>query len=362
MAIKWEEMTNGRPRPKIKFTYLDYKNAPEDKRYELLDGELVILPSPPTIYQDVSINLMSLLWTFVKERGLGEVCISPLDVVLSDTDVVQPDILFVSNERMDIITEDNIQGAPDLVIEILSPSTAERDRTFKRSLYARHGVREYWLVDPGARSVEVMELGKRDFKLVAAYGQNQTLISPLLKCLRLDLKKVSWQLPAIRQVPTGGQPVVGPRPKIKFTYQDYKNAPEDKRYELLDGDLVVAPSPRIYHQDISLNLEHLLWTFIKEGSLGRVYHAPIDVVLSDTDVVQPDILFVSNEGMDIITEDNVRGGPDLVIEILSPSTAERDRTFKRSLYARHGVREYWLVDPEAKSWRYSSWVRVTSRL
>ena len=143
--------------------------------------------------------------------------------------------------------------------------------------------------------------------------------------------------------------MVGPRPKIKFTYQDYKNAPEDKRYELLDGDLVVAPSPRIYHQDISLNLEHLLWTFIKEGSLGRVYHAPIDVVLSDTDVVQPDILFVSNEGMDIITEDNVRGGPDLVIEILSPSTAERDRTFKRSLYARHGVREYWLVDPEAKS-------------
>ena len=93
--------------------------------------------------------------------------IAPFDVVLSDTDVVQPDILFVSNERMGIVTEDNIQGAPDLVIEILSPSTAERDRTFKRSLYARHGVREYWLVDPDARSVEVLVLGEGHFEIVS---------------------------------------------------------------------------------------------------------------------------------------------------------------------------------------------------
>ena len=80
----------------------------------------------------------------------------PFDVVLSDTDVVQPDLLFVSNERANIITDENIQGAPDLVVEILSPSTAERDQTFKRSLYAKHGVKEYWLVDTDAKTVTVL--------------------------------------------------------------------------------------------------------------------------------------------------------------------------------------------------------------
>jgi Uma2 family endonuclease len=178
------------PRPKIKFTYQDYKNAPEDKRYELLDGDLIVVPSPKEPHQWASIQLGSRLFRFVQESGLGRVYIAPFDVVLSDTDVVQPDILFVSNERMGIVTEDNIQGAPDLVIEILSPSTAERDRTFKRSLYARHGVREYWLVDPDARSVEVLVLGEGHFEIVATYGQDEELTSPMLEGLRLNLNEV----------------------------------------------------------------------------------------------------------------------------------------------------------------------------
>ena len=177
-------------KPRIKFTYIDYKNTPEDKRYELLDGELVVVPSPRTDHQNTLLNLGIYLGVFVKERGLGNVYVAPFDVVLSDTDVVQPDILFVSNERAGIVTEDNVQGAPDLVIEILSPSTAERDRTLKRSLYARHGVREFWIVDTNAGRVEILTLGEQGFTLTATYGRDQELTSPVLEGLRIKLNEV----------------------------------------------------------------------------------------------------------------------------------------------------------------------------
>jgi len=111
-------------------------------------------------------------------------------VVRVEREVVQPDILYISRERSRIITEEEIQGAPDLVIEILSPATAERDRTYKKTLYARHGVKEYWIVDPGARSVEVFSLGEKGFELVKAYGADEVLTSPLLPGLAVPLKDV----------------------------------------------------------------------------------------------------------------------------------------------------------------------------
>ena len=140
-------------RSRIKFTYEDYRHTPEDKRYELLDGELIMVLAPRTAHQRTSRDILIPINTFVAENDLGEVVIAPCDVVLSDTDVVQPDLLFVSKERSHIINEDNIRGALDLVIEILSPSTAQRDRTLKRTLYALHGVPEYWQADTDARDV-----------------------------------------------------------------------------------------------------------------------------------------------------------------------------------------------------------------
>jgi len=137
--------------------------------------------------------------------------------------------------------------------------------------------------------------------------------------------------------------------KIKFTYKDYKSLPESetKRYELIEGELIMVPSPNEYHQRISRKIEFLLQDFVEKNKLGEVYYAPLDVHLGE-DVVQPDILFVSKVRSKIITEEEIRGGPDLVIEILSPATAERDRTYKKTLYARHSVQEYWIVDPEEK--------------
>ena len=123
-------------------------------------------------------------------RMLGRVYIAPFDIVFTNHDVVQPDVIFVSNEKLNIITPDNIQGAPDLVIEVLSPSTAHRDRTFKRALYARHRVGEFWLVDTNARLIEVLLLGESEYETVGTYGAGQTLTSPTLTDFSLNIDDI----------------------------------------------------------------------------------------------------------------------------------------------------------------------------
>jgi len=176
----------------IKFTYEDYCLMPEDRRCELIGGEFFMVPSPSVIHQRVAANLESILRQFVIEKGCGEVLYAPLDVVLSPQDVVQPDIMFISRERSYIVTDINIQGAPDLVVEILSPSTAERDRTIKKKLYARHGVRELWLVNAGAQVVEVhsIEEGEELHPLLYVRSERRRLVSPLLTGLLVNLDEV----------------------------------------------------------------------------------------------------------------------------------------------------------------------------
>ena len=177
---------------KIKFTYRDYKNLPESetKRYELLGGELLMVPSPTSYHQRISWNLERILGDFVSRHDLGFVYHAPLDVVFSQEDVAQPDIFFISEEHFEIITEEHIRGAPDLIIEILSPATAERDRTYKRTLYARHGVKEYWIVDPETKSIEVMALQEKGFETAQVYKMGESLSSPLLNKLSLNLEEV----------------------------------------------------------------------------------------------------------------------------------------------------------------------------
>ncbi len=173
-----------------KFTYADYLKTSDDERYELLSGELVMSPSPKEIHQYILGQLHLRLGTFIYGRVLGKVYVAPFDVVLSDTDVAQPDVIFVSNQRADIITADNIRGAPDLVVEILSPSTAERDRTLKLDLYAQHGVQEYWIVDPDARSITVFVRGENRFEVAGIYGEDQTLHSPTLSDFSIALREL----------------------------------------------------------------------------------------------------------------------------------------------------------------------------
>ena len=174
----------------VKFTYEDYKHTSDDKRYELLDGDLIMVPAPRIAHQRNSREIGILLSTFVTDNDFGEVFYAPCDVVLSDTDVVQPDLLFVSKERSYIITEENIRGAPDLVVEVLSPSTAQRDRTLKRTLYALHGVPEYWQADTDAKNVLVLTLENGEYRVAGIYGEGQTLVSPLLPGFTLEIDRI----------------------------------------------------------------------------------------------------------------------------------------------------------------------------
>ena len=173
-----------------KFTYEDYLKTSDDERYELLDGELIIMPAPSIAHQHVAMKLGTRLDTFVEEGNLGVLYSAPTDVVLSDTDVVQPDLLFISSERAHIITPANIQGAPDLIVEIRSDSTAERDETLKRNLYAEHDVKEYWLVDPDAMTITVLLLGADGYAEVAAHNLGQTLTSPTLEGFAVNLDEI----------------------------------------------------------------------------------------------------------------------------------------------------------------------------
>jgi Uma2 family endonuclease len=174
----------------LQFTYADYLLLPEESRYELLDGDLFLTPAPTTGHQRVSRNLSFLLHDFVQNRRLGEVLPAPCDVVLSETNVVQPDILFVSAERLSIIGEKNVAGPPDLVVEVLSAGTEERDRTLKTKLYARFGVRELWVADPKAKTVALFVLSGEGYRQEAVFGVGEILRSPLLPGLEISLDDV----------------------------------------------------------------------------------------------------------------------------------------------------------------------------
>jgi Uma2 family endonuclease len=174
-------------RARIRFTYRDYLLLPEEKRYELIEGELFMVPSPGLSHQKLVGKLYRLLSEFVEGRNLGVVIVGPFDVVLSEEDVVQPDILFLSGDRIQLLTERNLQGPPDLVIEVLSPATAQRDRELKGKLYARAGVQEYWLVDPQERSIQVLVLREEGYQTAGIYREGSSLTSPLLPGLKLEV-------------------------------------------------------------------------------------------------------------------------------------------------------------------------------
>jgi len=176
---------------KKRYTYRDYLSFPDDGyTYQIIDGEVFMAPAPSPYHQRISRNIEFILWRFVSERGLGEVLDAPCDVVLSEENVVQPDLLFISRERLSIIGEASVNGPPDLVVEIISPSTETLDREVKRRLYERFGVKEYWVVDPERREIEIWLLREGRFELYGRFGPGQTLTSPVLKGLEFEVGEV----------------------------------------------------------------------------------------------------------------------------------------------------------------------------
>jgi len=155
-------------------TYEDYRKLPEGAPYQLIGGELVLTPSPTTYHQIISGKLQFQMMGYVIERNLGMVLDAPIDVYLSETETYQPDIIFIAQERLGIIEHERINGAPDLVVEILSPATAYYDLRKKFRVYERSGVKEYWIVDPEEKSVEIYLLEEGKFRLEQqAAGEGQ---------------------------------------------------------------------------------------------------------------------------------------------------------------------------------------------
>ena len=134
----------------------------------------------------------------------------------------------------------------------------------------------------------------------------------------------------------------------RLTYEDFLLFPDDGlRHEIIDGEHYVTPSPNLRHQELVLRLGMALGNHLEDRpDRGRVFVAPFDVVFSFHDIVEPDVIFVAPDQLDILTDKNIQGTPAMVIEILSPSTRKRDRQIKQKLYERAGVREYWMVDPD----------------
>ena len=133
------------------------------------------------------------------------------------------------------------------------------------------------------------------------------------------------------------------------TVEDYRSVPEGgPRYELIEGQMIMAPAPNRLHQKISRNLQFLIMRYLEEHPIGAIYNAPFDVELNEFNVFQPDLVYVRLERASVFTDQGVTGAPDLVVEVLSPKTLKYDLGPKREVYARSGVSELWVIDPEAR--------------
>ena len=176
-----------------KLTYEDYARIPDDgQRHEIIDGEHYVSPAPTMPHQRISRRLTLRLGGIVEQLGLGEVFYAPCDVVFSKNDIVQPDLLFVSNERTGILTEKNVQGAPDLIVEILSEGTRRLDETVKLDLYDRSGVLEYWIFDTYRKTARVYRRTLRGLRLLTELSAEaeDVLTTPLLPGLEIPLAQI----------------------------------------------------------------------------------------------------------------------------------------------------------------------------
>jgi Uma2 family endonuclease len=179
------------PATSTKLTYEDYCLLPDDgRRHEIIDGEHYVNPSPNIQHQRISRKIAFAMTAYVEPRNLGEVFFAPCDVVLSNFDIVEPDIIYVRAAHQHIITEANIKGAPDLVVEILSPSNRKYDEAVKLKLYDAMGIAEYWIVDPDGETVKIYRRGSTGFAL-APTGDDLT--TPLIPGFSLALRDIFEQ-------------------------------------------------------------------------------------------------------------------------------------------------------------------------
>ena len=175
----------------VRFKADDIWDAPDDEnRYEVIDGELFMTSATGWKHQSALGTLHDLLGPYVRQRGLGRVVPANLGVVLDEETAVQPDLVYISRERMNLISERGLEGAPDLVVEVLSPRTRSRDRGVKMRRYARAGVPNYWIMDPESRALEAYGVTEQGYNLLGTYGPGSTFRPALFPGLEIPIDEL----------------------------------------------------------------------------------------------------------------------------------------------------------------------------
>jgi Uma2 family endonuclease len=174
------------------WTYDDYKQLPDDGwRYELIEGELYMSPAPKPVHQEATGNLSGELRNHCKETKAGKVYAAPIDVKLPGlADPVQPDVVFIQQNRLRIVKDDYIEGAPDFIAEVLSPSNWVVDRRKKFEIYAKAGVKEYWIIDPKARTIEQFVLRDQNYALLGKFEQGDAISSAVVQGFHIEVKEI----------------------------------------------------------------------------------------------------------------------------------------------------------------------------
>jgi Uma2 family endonuclease len=274
--------------PRVSFAELQQWRD-DGRRYELYDGEVIVVPAPIPRHQRVGSNVESLLREYERRTG-GLMFHAPFDVVLTEYDVVQPDVVFFRAERRHLIDMmEATRVPPDLAVEVLSRSTERRDRGRKKDLLAKSGVPEYWIVDPIENVLEIHHCWAARMSFSPCAAKTIGLIHPRYLACRSMRARWSKSKSCVR---------------IGYLLQDYAGA---------------------------------------SGGLALI--SPIDIAFTEHDVLQPDVvLFRPERRSQIDMMEVIRIAPDLAVEILSRSTEARDRGRKMQMFARFGVPEYWIVD------------------
>src|SRR5438309_1123512 len=175
-------------------TMHDYRELPEGPPYyQLIEGDLEMSPAPGRYHQEILRNIAFIFLCFLQRHPIGRIYFAPFDIFLTDLNVYQPDLVFVANARKAILTERGAEGAPDLVVEILSPKTAKLDKGVKREVYARTGVKELCIIDPTLREIQLYHLTESADVPAATLGEEKEIESALLPGLRISLKEIFRQ-------------------------------------------------------------------------------------------------------------------------------------------------------------------------
>ncbi len=172
------------------WTYEDYLQLEDEKRYEIINGELLEMPAPSLKHQKVIWNLAYAFRRFQEATNCGDFYLAPVDVVLSDENIVQPDIVYISKDRLSIAKDRGIFDSPDLVVEVVSPSTFKKDTEDKRKLYAKHGIKEYWLVFPEEKVVEVLVLKEGGYEVFSYAFEKGKVCSSILEGFCINLEEI----------------------------------------------------------------------------------------------------------------------------------------------------------------------------